>query len=98
MQLKVHSSILFLWGGASSVRVQSGGNNIGRTAAAIIHSGVIISTMQYGLAAWEREWNTQVRKEARQQSAQQEEEERCRERERGEQRAIPLISKGGPGP
>lgn len=71
-QLKVHSSILLLWGGAAPVSSQSGGNNIGRTAAAITHSGVI-TTMQYGLAAWERERNTQVRKEARQQSAQQDE-------------------------
>jgi len=37
-----------------------------------------------------------VWKEARQQSAQQEEKER--DRDRGEQRAIPLISKGEPGP
>lgn len=76
------------------MKAERGGNNIGQTASAITHSGVITSTMHYGLAAWEREGNAQVRNEARQQSAQQEDEER----DRGEQRAIPLISKGEPGP
>lgn len=70
--------LFFLKGGVCSSNTESGGNNIGQTAAAITHSGVITSTMHYASAASERERNTQVRKEARQQSAQQEDEERDR--------------------